>query len=383
VDRKALPAPTCPRQGPGEEYRAPRDGLESELAALWADLLGVEQVGTTDNFFDLGGDSLLAVRLLSRAEGIFGVELPLSALYCCPTIEHLAEGLRSGPRSAGSSHLVAIQPGGARPPFFCVPGAHSGNSVLLGYAPHFIKLARRLGPDQPFYSFCFEYPAGAAALTVERLAECLLRDVRAVQPSGPYFLGGWSFGGLVAVEMARQLRGQGAAVALLALFDTAGPGYPGRRPWAGRLVEHLRRMRALGLARGGAYALSRLAGIAPCALLWARRALGRLLGKRNPWARVRRLETAYLSGLARCPGRLTLFVGTETLAEATAEVAVVADPRLGWGAVAEEGVDTRPVRGGHFTLFAEPGLSELAEALRLCLHEPGLPARATSFPSLE
>jgi aspartate racemase len=344
---------------------------------LWADLLGVEQVGRTDNFFDLGGDSLLAVRLLSRAEEVFGVELPLSALYCCPTIEHLAEGLRNGPRSAGSSRLVAIQSGGARPPFFCVPGAHSGNSVLLGYAPHFIKLARRLGPHQPFYSFCFEYPPGAAAacLTIEQLAECLLRDVRAVQPSGPYLLGGWSFGGLVAVEMARQLGRQGSAVALLALFDTAGPGYPARRPWAGRLVEHLRRMRALGLARGCAYVLRHFVGGARCALLRARRALGRLLGrgKRNPWARVMRLETAYLSGLARCPGRLTLFVGTETLAELSTEVDFVADPRLGWGAVAEEGVDTRLVRGGHLTLFEEPGLSELAEALRLCLHEPGQP----------
>jgi amino acid adenylation domain-containing protein len=378
VDRKALPAPNCRREGPGEEYQAPRDGLESELAALWEDMLGVEQVGRTESFFDLGGDSLLAVRLLSRAEEIFGIELPLSALYCCPTIEHLAEGLRDGPRSAGRSHLVAIQPGGARPPFFCVPGAHSGNSVLLGYAPHFIKLARRLGPHQPFYSFCFEYPPGAAAaaLTVERLAECLLRDVRAVQPNGPYLLGGWSFGGLVAVEMARQLRGQGAAVALLALFDTAGPRYPTRRPWAGQLVEHLRRMRALGLARGSAYVLSQVAGAARFVLLRARRALGRLLGrgKRNPWARVMRLETAYLSGLARCPGRLTLFVGTETLAASATEVSVVADPRLGWGAVAEEGVDMRLVRGGHHTLFEEPGLSDLAEALRLCLHEPGLPA---------
>jgi thioesterase domain-containing protein/acyl carrier protein len=386
VDRKALPAPNCRRQRPGEEYRAPRDALESALAALWVDLLGVEQVGITDNFFDLGGDSLLAARLVSRAEEILGVELPLSALYCCPTIEHLAEGLRSGPRSAGSSRLVAIQSGGARPPFFCVPGAHSGNSVLLGYAPHFIRLARRLGPQQPFYSFCFEYPAGAAAaaLTVEQLAECLLPDVRAVQPSGPYLLGGWSFGGLVAVEMARQLRRQGAAVALLALFDTAGPGYPASRPWAGRLEEHLRRMRPLGLARGCAYALSRLAGGARCALLRARRALGRLLGrgKRNPWARVMRLETAYLFGLARCPGRLTLFVGTETLAEAAAEVDVVADPCLGWEAVAEEGVDTHTVRGGHLTLFEEPGLSELAEALRRCLNEASRPAPATSLPSL-
>ena len=186
------------RVGPGhaDTYVAPRDLWELRLARLWEELLDVHPVGVTDNFFDLGGHSLLAVRLQLRVQEEFGPELPLAILFQESTIEALARRLRGPAPAAAWSPLVPIQVGGGEPPFCVHPvGGHVGC-----YAP----LARHLGSDQPFYGL------QAAGLEgdqepgdeVEAMAARYLAAVRAVQPHGPYRLGGWSFGGLVAFAMA-------------------------------------------------------------------------------------------------------------------------------------------------------------------------------------
>jgi thioesterase domain-containing protein len=217
ADRRALPAPGAAGPDPARSCVGPRDALEQQLVALWEETLGVSPVGVTDSFFDLGGHSLVAIRLFSRMAQLLGRELPLSILFQAPTVEQLARLLRG--EELRSSPLVAIQPDGFRTPFFCIHGA--GGNVLC-----FRSLARHLGPDQPFYGLQspepLEDPENPSSIA-ERAAR-YLREIRAAQPVGPYFLGGFSFGGRIASEMARQLRTHGEEVGLLALLDAEVPG---------------------------------------------------------------------------------------------------------------------------------------------------------------
>jgi thioesterase domain-containing protein len=197
-------------------YLAPTTALESQLCGLWQKLLRVEKVGMRDNFFELGGHSLLAVRLFAEIEKITGRKLPLVTLFQAPTLEQLAAILGKGGTETEKSLLVPIQPKGNRPPLFLVHGA--GGDVLWGYA----NLAAHLPQDQPVYGIKSRGQAGLEEWrTLEEMALGYLQEVRKLQPTGPYCLGGYCFGGNVAYEMARQLHSQGETVALLALLDSA------------------------------------------------------------------------------------------------------------------------------------------------------------------
>ena len=215
VDRKALPAPETSRAG--SQFVPPRDSVELKIAGLWEEVLGIRPVGVKDNFFDLGGHSLLAVRLMTRLQREFSRAMPLAAILRGPTVERLADLLRSaapGPRST----LIPIHASGSRPPLYCVPGA-GGNVIYLYH------LARHLGPDQPFYGLQGVGFDGEAApqTSVEEMAARYLIEIEAAQPRGPYFLGGHSLGGWVAYEMAQQLLRKGRQVGLVAIIDTAAP----------------------------------------------------------------------------------------------------------------------------------------------------------------
>ena len=187
----------------------------SQLVAIWQEVLGLESVGVDQNYFDLGGDSSLAVRMFARIERVFKIKLPLATLYDAPTIEELARILQSNSTANGWSPLVAIQPYGSRPPFFCFHGA--GGNVLA-----YRGLSKHMGPEQPFYGLQSQGLDGSCfPLTkIEDMAALYLREMRKVQPSGPYFLGGYCGGGTIAFDVAQQLRARGEPVALLALFDT-------------------------------------------------------------------------------------------------------------------------------------------------------------------
>jgi amino acid adenylation domain-containing protein len=200
VDRNALPSPAAiaPRQP-----AAPQDDLELQLLAMWEDILQTSPINLQDDFFDLGGESLLAAKLLKRIEKLVNQKIPLSVLLHAPTIERLARTLRDF--NAAPRRSCALREGGSRPPFLCV-----------GAGPLFRNLAKRLGPDQPFLTLLREDDAPA---TLEEIAAYHVETIRMVQPEGPYFIGGWSDTGIVAYEVARQLRQQGRHVGLLALFD--------------------------------------------------------------------------------------------------------------------------------------------------------------------
>ena len=194
----------------------PDDTVRQQLTSIWQDLLAVASVGVDDNYFDLGGDSSLAVQLFAQIERVCKVKLPLATLYEAPTIAELARILSSGEvASSGWSPLVPIQTAGSRPPFFCMHGA--GGNVLS-----YRKLSQRLGSDQPFYGLQSKGLDGSSdpLTTIEEMAALYVGEIRTVQPRGPYFLGGYCMGGTVAYEVAQQLQAAGDQVALLALFDT-------------------------------------------------------------------------------------------------------------------------------------------------------------------
>jgi FkbH-like protein len=198
----------------------PRDGMEKELTRIWERVLRISPIGIHDNFFDLGGNSLTAVRLLANLRSITERELPLVTLIEAPTIATLAERLADGSRKSGWDYLVPIKSSGGRPPFFCVHGV--GGNVL-----EFVDLARHVDIDQPFYgiqAMGLSGPAPAKKITIEEMAWQYILELREFQPEGPYYLGGSSFGGWVAYEMARQLTASGQTVGMVAMFDTAVPG---------------------------------------------------------------------------------------------------------------------------------------------------------------
>ena len=197
------------------QFGVAEDDTAKQLMSIWKELLGIDSVAPDQNYFDLGGDSSLAVHLFAQIERVFNVKLPLATLFEAPTIEELARILRREARSSGWSPLVAIQAAGSRPPFFCVHGA--GGNVLI-----YRDLARRLGSDQPFYGLQAPGLDGSCPplARVEDMAALYAKEIRRVQPSGPYFLGGYCLGGTIAFEIARQIQAQGERVALLAMFDT-------------------------------------------------------------------------------------------------------------------------------------------------------------------
>ncbi len=209
VDRRALPDPGKARPDLETIYMPPRSPLETELAKIWADLLSLDRIGVNDNFFELGGDSLHAVRLIARIEEVFGKQLIPAKVFQSPTIAQLATMLRleTGPDSAS---LIPIQPSGSRLPFFWIHGDFS-NAFLPRY----------LGPDQPLYGLEHQSEDGKPARydRVETIASHYLDEIHAVQPKGPYFLGGYSFGAMVAFEIAQQLKKAGEDVPLLVLLD--------------------------------------------------------------------------------------------------------------------------------------------------------------------
>jgi amino acid adenylation domain-containing protein len=217
VDRNALPAIEGYATDTNQVYLAPRDALELELSRIWEEVLCVERVGVRDNFFSLGGHSLLAVRLMNRVENLAGKPLPVSLLFQEATVEHLA-GLVRQQSELEFSPLVQIQKGNRQPPFFCV---HPAGGNVLCYA----SLAHHLGTEQTFYGLQARGldRTQAPHTDIAEMATYYINALKQAQPHGPYFLGGWSIGGIVAFEMTQQLLSEGEPVALLALIDTVAP----------------------------------------------------------------------------------------------------------------------------------------------------------------
>ncbi len=230
IDRRALTVTICGEASTGGE--APETPREKELAVLWGEMLNISGIGRNDDFFELGGHSLFAFQLFAEIQKRHGISLPLASLFRAPTLRALAELLDrelSGEATAVrelESIIAPIQEEGHKPPFFCI---HGGDGGVIFYR----DLARHLQRDRPLLAVESPALSGEGEIKVESVEDMAVRYLqllRRCQETGPYFLGGYSFGGLVAYEMACQLHQQGETVAFLALFDTICPTAP-KRPY--------------------------------------------------------------------------------------------------------------------------------------------------------
>ncbi len=352
---------------------SPRTEMERALAALWRELLGVENPGLGDNFFDLGGESLIAVRMSVRLRRQFGVELPLAALFETPTLEKCAALLdrargvvADGTPAAGNvvpvvpaarpKRLVLIKPGQpGLPPFFCVHGA-GGNVMNLR------DVARGLQPKQPVYGLQARGVDGAERPHEDLVAMAAeyLGEIRQTQPEGPYLLGGYSGGGVVAYEMAQQLTAAGQRVGALVLFDTFSPLLERRRMTLGAALD---RMRAEGLAGylGGVYHRRREGR----RFRRDEEALERVLATSEmvpPEIRETHLTRSFAAAMAGYhprpwDGRAILFSALDV-----AWVFSGAGPTYGWDRLISA-LDVRRVAGNHATLLLEPQVGVVIAAL--------------------
>jgi len=360
-------------------YVEPRTHTERELCRIWAELLGVERVGIQDDFFALGGSSLLAVRVFAQIEKALGQALPLVVLFQNPTIEQLAHVIEQRKGHASSTSIVPIQTAGSKPPLILVHGA--GGGILWGYA----NLSTHLGQDQPVYAIEPHLIGGAGErLTVEHMAQQYLTHLRAFQPKGPYYIGGYCFGGYVAYEIARLLREENETVALLALIDSAAPnGSYNRIPWWNPFY-------CLRFTQNTCSWLSDFMKLEP-RVRWQfiTRKLGvfkrKFSGARAehkqspvdlheyidptqfPEEEIKLWQAHLNAGSAYKPkpfrGRVTL------LRTRTQPFFCSFDPEYGWGELAADGVEVRRVSGSHEAIFIEPHVRALAAQVAACCRQ--------------
>ncbi|NWF60957.1 MAG: AMP-binding protein, partial [Fischerella sp.] len=369
VDRRAFPAPEQVRQEATKTFVAARNQIEYQLTQIWEEVLGIQPIGIKDNFFDLGGHSFLALNLFARIEAQFGKKLPLAILFQSGSVEALADILQSQEQSATHtsedwSSLVAIKPNGSKPPFFCI---HPLGGETLCYR----DLAMHLESDQPVYAL---QPQGLdgkrSPLTrIEDMASHYIQEIRTIQPNGPYFLGGYSFGGIVAFEMAQQLYKLGERVGMLAIFDTCLPGASMRLPFLKRIPLHVS-----NILRGGP------AFLWQSLQMWTQqikydikhKVYYELYGENPIFSAFQHVKimdaniqavTEYV--LQVYPGNMILL-RTEDKNRQKA-VGVKYDLQFGWGNLVAGQLDVDFVPGSHTTMLEEPHVRVLAEKLQTCL----------------
>jgi thioesterase domain-containing protein len=355
-------APTPDQDGEGSatlEVHSPRDGVEARLVDIWERVLGVRPIGIHDSFFDLGGTSFAAGRLLDRVQAAFERKLSLATLLHRPTIAQLADALRGAEIPEGPVSLIAFNPRGSLPPLFC---AHGPFEYVLYY--HF--LAQHLGPDQPMYVLRWQ-PQHDDRLefeTVEDLAAAYITTMRTIQPNGPYYVLGHSFGGYVAYEMACQLVAAGQQIAFLGLLDTGvGEVHQGRgvRMLAERAHRWLYLFRRLTPHEQREQVKIRLRG----------RFTPRPSDIRSNWA-ADTLADRYRP--RPYPGRVTLFWA----AYVPRPLGGIADTRDAWARLAGGGVEVYRVPGDHVMLIVEPRVHQLGDILRQVVARAQREARSRS-----
>ncbi|HEB83354.1 MAG TPA: alpha/beta fold hydrolase, partial [Gammaproteobacteria bacterium] len=369
-------------------YCGPSNELEWRIVSIWQDLFGIEKVGVYDNFFDLGGDSMLAIQLAARLQEHFEVALQFGEVFESPTVAEqavrIAEITEAGDAAVTrvSNPIVRIQPKGDRPIFFCV---HPAGGIVHCYT----ELARYLGKDQPFYALQHPGMDGPYEPYIEFdiTAEYYVKALRAVQPEGPYYLGGWSFGGTLAFEMAQQLQRQGEEVAFLVMIDSPGPDFINgecRRPafddtgiftflskgvsgiFQNKLELNHSEFHQLSEAEKFDYILQNAGDINDAKSLEAgREQLGRVIEmfKVSDYA-----ERHYESSIYH--GKITMLrVQNIDDYEYTGykEHPELSNPTFGWDKLSSHEVDVHFVPGTHMTMVAKPHVQELAKTLRRCL----------------
>lgn len=433
-------SPKVGRQGPDAQagaasFLAPRTPTEARLAQIWEEILDTRPIGAHDNFFALGGHSLMVVRLIDRIKQEFNKDLPPVTVFRSPTVAELgrvispAEQAPAVSDSGGlwpallkmlrklpffpkdplamqfvlnprviilflrnrftksPSPLAVIKNHGKMRPFFCVPGG-------IGFVIYFYHLARYLDPDQPFYGFRSVAIDGRVEpyLTIEKMATDYVKEMKTIQPQGPYLLGGHSYGGAVAFEMARQLQRAGEKVSLLAIMDTPAPVFgrtaPGVQEKDGNWLTILAELAELsygiklGISTEAMKGLDReqqldyfVDQIQHFKLLpfWLSPRL--LRGVANVLRASIQAQMNYAVPEVY-PDRVTLFRASEfsgrtaiiRSVQSEAEALKYAqDPTLGWAPLSSLPIEVHDIQADHFTLMTEPQVRQLGERLRDCI----------------
>ncbi|PAX59719.1 condensation domain-containing protein [Brunnivagina elsteri] len=390
-----------------KKYVASRDAIEEQLTEIWERVLNIQPIGIQDNFFDLGGHSILAVLLFSQIEETFGKNLPLSTLLQSSTIELQAKLLREDNLADAWSPLVKIKVGDTnntnKPPLFCIHGG--GFNVLI-----YRHVAENLAPDQPVYGLQARGLDGDQTVIADRLEDMAtdyIQQIKTVQPQGPYLLAGLSNGGNIALEMAQQLNARGEKVSLLAMFDCYAPDGIKLLPTKQRFFSSLQYALRYSLPRFATKVrdkglLATLSKVEPLKssdkennpkegkttvkpkatkkldINSAMDRISQYILEHSPWVffspkaqlrdvessvgdNIKQLEETY-SNIHKAytvkpyPGRITLFKAGEV------PPGFHVDPLLGWGKIAAEGVELHHIPGHHTSLMTSPILPEKMKA---------------------
>lgn len=388
IDRRALPAPDGSRPELESRYEKPRTGLERLLVEMWEDVLGVETVGIYDNFFDLGGTSIRVVVFVNRLQQRLGVPVSVKDLFGAPNVAALAAYLEEHygqiiaavcgdddgdapslltglqPVAGSWSPLVEVQGGTGKTPLFFVHPV--GGNVFC-----YFNLARSLGADQPFYALQAKglNDEQHGHTRIEEMASYYVEHLRLIQPTGPYRIGGWSLGGVVAFEMARQLEASGDEVVMLALIDSLSPlALAGTEPEdelsqlasfaldLGFTKEHLSRsiddVRRLPLEAQLAYMLD-LASAHK--LVPAGMELTHLQRLFRVFKTNREAMSAYVPGVYA--GRVTYF---QANGDAASDMG---DMSQDWHELTLGGVEVYRLPGDHYSILKQPSVDALAEGI--------------------
>jgi amino acid adenylation domain-containing protein len=374
IDRKALSLFNLTAITSEIPVEAPRDLIEVKLVQIWERLLDVHPIGVRTNFFDVGGHSLLVVKLFAQIDRTFHHSLPITAIFGSPTIEQLATVIRSQTitpvtnpvRTSGrptkiSSSVVPIQPHGTAAPLFIIHG-------ILGNVVGFYQLAMLTLTDHPIYGIEAQslLPGQSALLRMEDQAAYYLSEIRKVQPKGPYYFLGYCFGGTVALEIAHQLLALGERVEMLGMLDSYHRDSVVQMQQNDPVGMRLQRRMARFLENFGKVSFGEKAAYLPKRLftrtLRSIYAVATRLGFRSVPSFLKNTEE--ISRVARMNYRPRSWPGTVTLFRAS----IQPDPRLprdlGWSPLVEGGVEVCEVPGNHFDVLGESNIQVLAARLR-------------------
>jgi len=352
-----------------QPFIEPNTNVEAVVIDWWKELLRLDAVNLDEDFFELGGDSLMGVQLFSRIEKVYGIDLGLSTLFDARTVRQLAQLIRQhGVQPAPGSSIVAIQPEGSRPPLYAIPAGY-GTNVLP-----FREVSLLLGTDQPVYAFEAKMPEPDQELeSIQERAARFTKELRLVQSHGPYCLLGWCGGGYIAFEMAQQLHREGQEVAVLVIAEAAVPGYP--TTWAGRIRFLIER----GAWRIGNFLKRGPKGIA----CWAAKRARSLAQQTDvpvdsanaqlptsPPPRSGQMDERAWRNIDRYrpapyPGKSFVIAGQDCWDYRGLSPSV--DPRLAWCKLSEGGSEFRMVPGSHTDVLKTPNSDQFVEALKDCL----------------
>ncbi|MGE5783094.1 MAG: thioesterase domain-containing protein, partial [Myxococcales bacterium] len=372
LDRKALSEGSLSEgvvtPASAAQFDAPKDRLEEQLLGIWRHVLPRVDSNVSANFFDLGGHSLLAVQIFNHIQLAFGVRLPLATLFECPTIRQLAERIRAqlapdaAPTQARWTTLVPMRTQGSLPPFFCVAGL-GGNTLNLRF------LGDHLGENQPFYGLQHRGVDGVLVphSTIEEMAREFVAEIVALRPEGPYYIAGYSTGGLAAYEICQQLIARGAAVGLLILLDTFNPA---TLNWSlrARVGEHWKKVRSEGVD----YVLERSVAHVRRRLENTRRRIRAHLANQNRFEY--RMDAVVEATLAAEPNYVARPIDADVLlvqavqaAPALAGIGYPPHESNGWRSLVCGKLDIVPIECHHLDLVSPRVAPTAAAAIRTAL----------------